>query len=141
MIYILDSEGNQTWEAIKKTGLTGWVNVSLEAEWMFWANEELKYKKVVELYNTLSPSGFADSPEFAKEIIKTAWYAPSRFITAPWEGIKPDNAETIAATNAQTNLPWKNTPEWDVNELWDALWAAATPNVDLGNKGQGNPNT
>lgn len=141
MIYVLDAEWEQTWEAIKKTGLTGWVNVSLEAEGMFGTNEELKHKKIIELYNTLAPSGFAQSPEMAKEIIKTAWYSPSKFITEPWEWVKPDNADKIAAGNNQTNLPWKNSPEWDVDGLWDALWAAATPNTDLGNWGQGNPNT
>ncbi len=135
MIYILDAEWQQTWEAIKKTWLMGWVNISLEAEWIFWANEELKYKKITELYNTLSPSGFAQSPEMAKEIIKTAWYSPSRFITVPWKWIKPDNALEIAAWNNQTNIPWVNS------SLWDIAWNAATPNIDLWNWGQWNPNT
>jgi len=46
-------------------------------------NEELKHKKIIELYNTLAPSGFAQSPLMAKEIIKTAGYNPSKFITEP----------------------------------------------------------
>ena len=141
MIYVLDDEWKQTWEAIKKTELTGWVNISLEAEGIFWTNEELKHKKLIELYNTLAPSGFFESPDMAKEIMKTAWYSPSRFITEPWEWPKPDNADKIAAGNAQTNLPWKNASEDDANALWDALWAASTPNTNLGNWGQWNPNT
>jgi len=134
MIYILDEEWNQTWEAIKKANILWWVNISLEAEWMFGANEELKHKKIIELYNTLAPSWFAQSPSLAKEIIKTAWYNPSKFITEPGQWVKPDNADTIANTNAQTNLPWKNAP----TSLWDILWGAATPNVNLWNGGQGN---
>lgn len=134
MIYILDDEWNQVWESIKKTWLTWWVNISLEAEWMFWANEELKYKKIIELYNTLAPSWFAQSPELAKEIIKTAWYSPTRFITEPWQWVKPDNANDIALETAQQWLPWKNLPE----DMWNMLWAAVTPNIDMGNDWQGN---
>jgi len=134
MIYILDEEWNQTWEAIKKTNILWWVNISLEAEWMFGVNEELKHKKIIELYNTLAPSWFAQAPEMAKEIIKTAWYNPSKFITQPWQWVKPDNADTIANTNNQTNLPWKNSN----SALWDILGAAATPNTNLWNGGQGN---
>lgn len=139
MIYVLDDEWEQTWEDIKKTDLMWWVNISLEAEWIFWVNEELKHKKLIELYNTLAPSWFNDSPEMAREIIKTAWYSPSRFITEPWEWVKPDNADDIIANNNQTELPWKNRS--DAELLWDWLWAAATPNVDLWNWGQWSPLT
>jgi len=132
MIYILDSEGQQTWEAIKKSWLMGWVNISLEAEWIFWTNEELKHKKLIELYNTLSPSGFFQSPEMAKEIMKSWWFSPSRFITEPGEWVKPDNAAEIIAWNNQTSIPWVNST------LSDMLWAAASPNADLWNKGQWN---
>jgi len=141
MIYVLDGEWNQTWEAIKKSGLSGGVNISLESEGMFWVNEELKHKKIIELYNTLGPSGFAQSPEMAKEIIKTAWYSPSKFITEPWKWVKPDNALDIQAKIAQEWLAWKNAPESSVSELGDALWAASTPNTNLWNNGQGSPLT
>lgn len=139
MIYVLDDEWNQTWEAIKKADLMWGINLSLEAEGMFWINEELKFKKILELYNSVAQSGHADSPEMIKEIFKTAWYNPSRFVTAPWEGITPLDAEALTARNAQTWIPWVNAPI--AEDLWNDLGQAATPNVDLWNNGQGNPNT
>lgn len=132
MIYILDEEWKQTFAEIKKTWLMWWINISLEAEWIFWANEELKHKKLIELYNTLAPSWFFQSNEMWKEIIKTWWFTPSRFITEPWQWVKPDDALEIAAKNSQSWLPWKNAPQ----ELWAILWWAATPNADLWNAWQ-----
>lgn len=136
MIYILDDEGNQTWESITKGWIAGGVNISLEAEGMFGTSQELVHKKLIELYNTLSPSWFFQSPEMGKEIMKTAGFSPSKFITEAWQGIKPDNADSITDQTAQTGLPWQNAP--DVEALGNALWAAVTPNADLGNGGQWN---
>lgn len=132
MIYILDAEGKQLWKNIKKKSLLWWINVSLEAEWMFWINTELELQKLISMYTTLAPSWFADSPEIAKEIVKKSWYTPSKFITEPGKWIKPDNAEQIAAENAQVKWPW-NSP----TDLGNKLWQAATPVLDLGNWGNG----
>ncbi len=141
LIYILDEEWEQTWEAIQWTKLLWGVNLSLETEWMFGTNQAIEAKKLIELYNTLWPSGFFKSDDMWKEIIKKSGYHPSKFITEPWEWVKPANHEEIAAEISQTWLPWVNAPEQsEAEEIGNEAWQAATPNMDLGNKGQWNPN-
>lgn len=141
MIYILDDEWNQTWEAIQKSNLLWGVNLSLETEWMFWTNQALEAKKLIDLYNTLWPSGFFKSDEMWKEIMKKSGYNASKFITEPWQWNLPANHEQIAATTAQTWIPWVNAPvTTDATDLWNEAWQWVTPNVDLGNKWQGQNN-
>ncbi len=130
-IYILDEEWARFEKNIKKKDLIGNVNITLDIEGMFTSNKNLEVKKLIDMYNTLSSSWFANSPEIAKEIVKKYWYIPSRFITAPWEWVKPDNASDIAAIENQTSIPWVNAQAWE--ELRDSV----TPVVDLWNQWQG----
>lgn len=130
-IYVLDEEGARFEKQIKKKDLIGNVNITLDIEGMFTSNKNLEVKKLIDMYNTLSGSWFANSPEIAKEIVKKYWYIPSRFITAPWEWVKPDNASDIAAIENQTSIPWVNAQAWE--ELRDSV----TPVVDLWNQWQG----
>ena len=138
MIYILDAEWKQTWESINKKSITGGINLSLEAEWMFWANDSLELKKLIDMYNTLAPSGFAESTEIAKEIVKKSWYIPSKFITEPWKWVKPDNSDKIAEETAKTWLPSNSPEQTDAEITWNEAWDAVTPNIDLGNWGEWN---
>lgn len=130
-IYVLDEEGARFEKQIKKKDLIGNVNITLDIEGMFTSNKNLEVKKLIDMYNTLSGSWFANSPEIAKEIVKKYWYIPSRFITAPWEWVKPDNASDIAAIENQTSIPWVNA------QVWEDLRDSVTPVVDLWNQWQG----
>lgn len=130
-IYILDEEWARFEKNIKKKDLIWNVNITLDIEWMFTSNKNLEVKKLIDMYNTLSGSWFANSPEIAKEIVKKYWYIPSRFITSPWEWVKPDNASDIAAIENQTSIPWVNA------QVWEDLRDSVTPVVDLWNQWQG----
>jgi len=50
---------------------------------MFGSFEELELQKLITMYQTLAPSGFIESPELAKEIIKKSGFEASKFITEP----------------------------------------------------------
>ena len=136
MIYILDEDWEQTWKDITNKDLLWQVNISLAAEWMVWVNEALRAKKIQDLYNALAPSGFVNANELAKEMLKTNWFMPDRFLTQPWQWIKPDNHNDIAAQNNQTWIPWVNAPS-DAKQLWNDLGQWLTPNTDLGNNWKG----
>jgi len=135
MIYILDEDWKQVWEELKKKDIMWGVNITLQAEWMVWVNEALRANKLQDLFNTLAPSWFVNADKIAKELIKTNGFNPDKFMTAPWQWVKPDNAEQIANQTAQTWLPWKNKPT-EAQDLWNQAWQAVTPNSDLGNKWQ-----
>lgn len=135
-IYILDEAWEQLFREINNKQLIGGLNITLEAEWIFWVNDALELNKLISMYQTLAPSGFIQSPEIAKEIIKRSGYIPSKFITEPWKWIIPNNADKLLEISNKTWVPWKNAP-W----LSEDLWAAVTPNTDLWNEGKWNPNT
>ena len=139
-IYVLDENWEQTYESIKNSDLKGWINISLNAEWMFGSFEELELQKLITMYQTLAPSGFIESPELAKEIIKKSWFDSSKFITNPWEGIVPENMKPkeweLAATEPTTPVPW-GLAQWDIADI---LKNVTNPQVDLWNWGQWSPN-
>jgi len=136
LIYILDEDGQQFWESIKNSDLTGWVNITLQAEWMYWVNQSLELNKLIDMYNLLAPSWFVNANEVAKEIVKKNWFSPDKFITNPWEWVKPDNHQDILGETNQTMIPWKNKSENDAENIWNEVWQAVTPNTDLGNWGK-----
>lgn len=146
MIYILDEEWKQTWEAITNKDLTWQVNVSLEANWIFGASNELEFNKLISLYTQLADSGFLNAPEFAKELIKKAWYSPSKYIIQTGQ-IKPDNWKELQATVKQLWQPWsdlwanienqlikEDTDITPTQELGNILWQNANPQIDLWNE-------
>jgi hypothetical protein len=104
-IYILDEDWNQIESELNNKDLLWAINISLQAEWLFGSTNELELQKLMDVYRELAPSGYFKSPELAKEIIKKAWFVPSRFIIET-EQLKPDNSEQLWAMNAQTsNIP------------------------------------
>lgn len=146
MIYILDEEWKQTWEAIQNKDLSWQVNISLEANWIFGASNELEFNKLISLYTQLADSWFLNSPEFAKELIKKAWYSPSKYIIQTGQ-IKPDNWKELAWQANQLWQPWadlwanienqliiedKTLTPWQ--EVWNMLWQVANPQIDLWNE-------
>lgn len=125
-IYVNDENWVQTYDSIKNSQLMWWLNISLQAEWLFWTTNELEMQKLIAVYKTLAWSWFTNSPEIAKEIMKKAWFTPSRFIM-PTEQLKPDNADQLMPpTTAFEN--WSFT-EWQIAASW------ASPQMDNGNQG------
>lgn len=127
-IYVLDESGNQLFTEMSNKKLLGWINISLQAEWLFGSTNELELQKLISTYTVLAPSGFLKSPELAKEIIKKSWFVPSRFILDDTWHIKPDNAIELAALWAQNEQPQSE---------WTILAWAANPQIDLWNQWAG----
>jgi len=50
--------------------------------------------KLIQVYQTLAPSGFIKAPEIATEIMKKAGFVPSRFIVET-DQLKPDGIGKI----------------------------------------------
>lgn len=124
-IYILDDSGNQTFVEMSNKDLLGWINISLQAEGLFWSTNELELKKLIDTYMMLAPSWFFKSPDFAKEIIKKTWFLPSKFILDDTWHVKPDNHMELAAEWAQIQQPQSE---------WQMLAEAANFQTDFGNQ-------
>lgn len=125
-IYVLDEMGNQVFTEMSNKKLLGWINISLQSEWLFGSTNELELQKLMTTYQVLAPSGFMKSPELAKEIIKKIGFVPSRFILDT-DMIKPDNALELAVTWAETIQPQSE---------WQMLAWAANPQPNIGNNGK-----
>jgi len=141
-IYVLDEDWGQTAETIKNTDLLWWINLSLNAEWMFGSFQELELQKLISLYQTLAPSWFIQSPDLAKEIIKKSWFEWSKFITAPWEWVIPENLKQDPNSPQPTpnpDSPQPNTVEDPTADIWDLLKWLTNPQINLGNQWNGNP--
>lgn len=93
-IYVLDEQGNQLFEEINNRSLAGGINVSLQAEGLFGSTNEMELRKLIEVYQTLAPSGFVKAPEIAGEIMKKAGFTPSRFIVQT-DQLKPDGIGSV----------------------------------------------
>ena len=131
-IYVLDEDWEQVAKTMKAKHLMWWINISLNAEGMFWAFEELELQKLVTMYQTLAPSWFVTSPEIAKEIIRKSWFEPSRFITDPGEGVIPEWMN-------QNQEKWTM---WDADAtIWDILKKSSSPQINKWNWWRGNQNT
>ena len=124
--YILWEDWSQTAKMIRNDELTWMVNLSLQAEWMFWAINELELQKLISVYQTLSEWGIVNATEISREIIKKAWFDPARFIVE--EKVKPDNPKTDVP-----ETPLQN-PDLD---LWQIIQQSVNPQDNLWNKWQG----
>lgn len=60
-IYVLDENGNQVFEQLKNTQLTGGINISLQAEGLFGSTNEIELQKLIQIYQTLAPGGAVKS--------------------------------------------------------------------------------
>jgi len=129
-IYILDEDWWQTSEIIKNKDLAWQMNISLEAEWMFGAFNELELNKLINIYNTTSESGFVNSPEIVKEMFKKSGFEPSRFVTWAWEWIKPEwmdenpqlNSETWLEGDALSKILKEAGNVTQINQWNEGLW-------------------
>lgn len=125
-IYVLDENWKQIEELISNKNLTWWVNISLQAEWMFGSVNELELQKLISVYNTLRGSWFITSPEIAKEIIKKSWFEPSRFI------IEEKATQAVPDNMADTDNP--STPlENPEASLWEIIQQWVNPQINLWN--------
>ena len=116
-IYILDEQWNQTFEEINNSKILGWINISLHAEWLFGSTNEIELNKMIQIYQTLAPSGFFSSPKFATEIMKKNGFTANRFIEET-EQMKPDWIWTV------------NTEMWES----DMLKTLSSPQLNLWNE-------
>jgi len=73
----------------------------------------------------LHQAEFFKSPEMWKEIIKKAWFVPSRFILDDTGHIKPDNYLELAEKWAEENQPQADTTMLAEN---------ANPQINIGNE-------
>ena len=133
-IYILDEDWTQVEQDIKNSDLVWWVNISLQAEWMFGSINELELQKLISLYQTLAPSGFITSPEIAKEIIKKAWFEPSRFIIEE----KADQAVPDNMVQDLWEQWWSPVGNADL-DLWQIIQQSVNPQINLWNEWQWSP--
>ncbi len=132
-IYVLDDQGNQTFQALHNTDLTGWINLSLQAEWLFGSTNALELQKLIQVYQTLAPGGAVKAWAIASEIIKKAWFTPSRFVINP-EQVKPD----VNPTSGQPDVgPTAPQNPWEEINLWDILKESTNAQPNYGNQGQG----
>lgn len=128
-IYVNDENWEQTWQAVNNSQLMWGLNISLQAEGLFGTTNELEMQKMIAVYKTLANSWFTNAPEIAKEIMKKAWFTPSRFIIETWQ-IKPDDSASIQAPTT----PFEN---WSATEWQIAAWWAS-PQMNNGNAWQWN---
>ena len=136
-IYILDEDWRQVEQAIKNKDLTWWINISLQAEWMFGTINELELQKLISVYQTVAGSWMVVAPEIIKEIIKKTWFDPSRFMVEEKEQqATPDNM----LPQQDWEMPDIELPEWVLTnpslDLWQILQQSVNPQINLGNEWQ-----
>lgn len=106
---------------LSNSDIMGMFSISLNAETFLWVAKEMEAKRLIELFNTLAPTGIINSSELAKRLFILYNLDPNEFIinnnvTIP-ENMKKPTIDTTATTTTTTD-----TIEWEPQqEQWTEI--------------------
>jgi hypothetical protein len=97
---------------------------------MFSAIKDFEYKKLLEVFTQTRGTWVTRDPEIIREIFKSQWLDPDRFIM-------PDAPDVIPQESLWWSLPSEVPPEMSPEQMVGMdIQQMANPQVDLGNEWQ-----
>lgn len=126
-ISVLDEEaGLEVEKYLKNTDVTGGLTLSLSPEGLFTNFNDMKFKRLMDMYVQVAQSGIVDSPQIIGELFKAIGLPPTKFVTD--YGKKKPDAPQVAPTPAP--LQSDTSENQDMSQL---LAQANSPQPDFGN--------
>lgn len=137
-VSVLDEEaGIEVQKYLTNASISGGLTLSLSPEGLFTNFNDMKFKRLMDLYVQVSQSGIVDSPQIIGELFKAIGLPPTKFVT-DYGKKKPDAPQwpipTESGTTATPNT--SVSPEQDISKL---LAQSNSPQPDFGNAWQGQP--
>jgi len=123
------ASGQNPWQEarrLSKKNIAGAVDVSLQIDSMQSAIDEFGYKKLTEVWNQMAGRWLLKENEVAREIFKSQWYDPNRFV--------PSDAPNITTSPDGFPPPLLASLQNPEAIVWQELAAAANSQIDLGNE-------
>lgn len=122
---IINEKTAQTIKKFQANKLNGLVNITLEMDSMFAAQNELQNKRLLELLNMVKGSGLAKEDELMRQIIQNMGLSPTKIV--------PEAAPEISSTDTTSPISDAVSEEPTPNnaELPAELRAAITPQLNL----------
>jgi hypothetical protein len=131
MISVTDETGRTTLSKLKNKDLLGKVNISLEMNGMFGGMNELRYKKLMETYNTLAGSDKLQVGELIAEIMRSQGLSASKFVTDFSDTMPLNKIPDAPAEEAPAEVAVEQSPSDDLGQI---IQQAVNPQTDLGNE-------
>lgn len=129
--------GDEAGMKLKNKDLIGGVNVTLQMDSMFSAIKDFEYKKLLEVFTQTRGTGVTRDPEIIREIFKSQWLDPDRFIMPDAPDVIP---QEVLGWATPPWMPEEVTPEMSPEQIvWQDIQQAVTPQVNLGNEWQWQP--
>lgn len=122
---IINEKTAQTIKKFQANKLNGLVNITLEMDSMFAAQNELQNKRLLELLNMVKGSGLAKEDELMRQIIQNMGLSPTKIVPEA----APEITEQSDMPTDIPELPEEPTP--NNAELPAELRAAITPQLNL----------
>lgn len=131
MISVTDETGRTTLSKLKNKDLLGKVNISLEMNGMFGGMNELRYKKLMETYNTLAGSDKLQVGELIAEIMRSQGLSASKFVTDFSDTMPLNKMPEAPVEEAPAEVALEQSPSDDLGQI---IQQAVNPQTDLGNE-------
>lgn len=126
-ISVLDEEaGLEVEKYLKNTDVTGGLTLSLSPEGLFTNFNDMKFKRLMDMYVQVAQSGIVDAPQIIGELFKAIGLPPTKFVTD--YGKKKPDAPQVAPTPA--TLQTDTSENQDMSQL---LAQTNSPQPDFGN--------
>lgn len=122
---IVNEKTNQTIKKFQANKLSGLVNITLEMDSMFAAQNELQNKRLLEVLNMVKGSWLAKEDELMRQIIQNMWLSPTKIV--------PEAApEVTSPSEVPPEVPaLAEEPTPNNEELPTMLREAVTPQLNL----------
>lgn len=122
---IVNEKTNQTIKKFQANKLSGLVNITLEMDSMFAAQNELQNKRLLEVLNMVKGSGLAKEDELMRQIIQNMGLSPTKIVPEA----APEITEQSEVPSEVPALAEEPTPNNE--ELPTMLREAVTPQLNL----------
>jgi len=116
----------QEWRPLSKSNLSGAVDISLQIDSMQSAIDEFGYKKLTEVWNQMAGRELINEDEVAREIFKSQWYDPNRFV--------PSSAPKVSIAPPVAPPPLASLTTNPAEIVWQDIASVSTPQINLGNE-------
>lgn len=122
---IVNDKTQQTIKKFQANKLSGLVNITLEMDSMFAAQNELQNKRLLEVLNMVKGSGLAKEDELMRQIIQNMGLSPTKIV--------PEAAPEITSpSEVPSEVPaLAEEPTPNNEELPTMLREAVTPQLNL----------
>lgn len=122
---IVNDKTQQTIKKFQANKLSGLVNITLEMDSIFAAQNELQNKRLLEVLNMVKGSGLAKEDELMRQIIQNMGLSPTKIV--------PEAAPEITTPSeiSPSDIPLEGEPTPNNAELPTMLREAVTPQLNL----------